>query len=134
MQNKGRTARRWWRRYETENNVKTKPKKGRNRVTSPQDDQEIVQRMQNNPFEHASNIAREFYISEPTVAARLREDGIKCFTAANRTKLTEEHRLYRIAFCEEMLGHEDEWDKYIFTDEKTFATNLNTKVHVWRYA
>lgn len=125
-----RTAQRWWHRYETEQHVNTRPMSGRNRITSAQEDREIVQRFKDNPFERAVNLAREYVVSKSTVAKRLSEEGIKCHIAAKQARLTEDHRLYRLAFCENMM--ERNLDNCIFTDEKSFASDLDPTVRVWR--
>lgn len=60
--------------------------------------------------------------------------GIKCQTAATVLRLSEEHRINRIAFCQRML---EEWDdnrfrSIIFSDEKTFNTDVSWRTNVYR--
>lgn len=90
-----------------------------------EEEAEIIDRIIENPFLTAVSFAREFGVDPGVIASLFRRHGIKCRIAATGLRLTPEHRINRIAFCEVML---DQWDdnrleSIIFSDEKTFSTD-----------
>lgn len=94
----------------------------------------IVERMEKDPFLTAKGFARECNVNASTISAVLKRNGLKCYTAARQTALTEQHRINRLAFCRMML---DEWDddkleNIIFSDEKTFCTDVSWRSKVYR--
>lgn len=131
---KRRTVARWWSRYVTTDNVSTYQRTGRKRITTQQTDRDIFGKSDNNPFMPAVKIAEEFNLSKTTIARRLNERGIHCQVAATQTRLTDDHKIYRLAFCEQMLERFDNESikNLIFTDEKTFSTDLQKRTLVYR--
>lgn len=88
---------------------------------------DIIERLTENPFLTAVSFAREFNVDVGVIAPIIKRQGLKCRTAATELRLTEEHRLNRIAFCQVLL---DEWDEnklnsIIFSDEKPFCTDVS---------
>lgn len=69
-----------------------------------------------------------------TATRRIREQGLNHFIAAHDTYMTPEHKINRMNFCREMLNEigEHNFDRIIFTDEKTFCTDRDNKVFVYR--
>lgn len=92
--------------------------------------------MEKNPFEKATRIARQYQISIPTVTSRLKGRGIQCHIAAKQTALTQDHRIYRMAFAEKMTEQFDQafFDDIFFSDEKTFASDIDHQTLVYRPA
>lgn len=128
------TARFWWKRYIEENSLKSKPQTGRPRVLCADIEQSIIERMTSNPFLTAISFAREYGVNVKTIFALIKRNGLKCYTAARQSKLTDEHRVNRLAFCRLML---EEWDddklrNIIFSDEKTFCTDISWRAKVYR--
>lgn len=119
---------RWLHRAETTNSVKSIKNSGRPRGTTPQEDADIVEYIQNQPFSNAARAARLFGVGRRTASRRIKEAGRKCQRAAKRVKLTEEHRNQRVQFCQEMLDKKDvgliDFRNIVFTDEKTFCTDV----------
>lgn len=128
------TARKWWKRYEKENDINVKPRSGRPQSLNSEIKANIIERIHQNPSLTAVSFAREHNVSRPTISAVFKENGLNCYTAATQTRLTEQHRINRLAFCRKML---DEWDEtrlqnIIFSDEKTFCTDVSWRSKVYR--
>lgn len=128
------TARYWFKRYEQDGNVNVRARPGRPKVLSAQDEADIIQRIQDNPFLTAISFAREYDVHKSVIRSLFLSHGIKCRTAATKLRLTEDHRTNRIAFCQTLL---EEWDEnrlasIIFSDEKTFSTDVLWRSKVYR--
>lgn len=124
----------WWKRYNETNSVDANPRTGRKRILSDDDEENILQRIREDPFLTAKGFAREYNVDPKTISAIFKRNGIKCYTAANQTRLTEDHRINRLAFCRMLL---EEWDdnklkSIIFSDEKTFCTDISWRSKVYR--
>lgn len=123
----------WWNRYQTIGNVNPIPRQGHRRALTPEQENEIVQRIQQNPFLTAVSFAREYGVSDQTILAVFKRNGLKCRTAATQTLLTEQHKINRSAFCLTMLEWEDEkLNSIIFSDEKVFRSDVNWRSKVYR--
>lgn len=78
-------------------------------------------------FTTATKIAADFQVSRKTVSRRLNDRGLFCRKAAlHSAELTERHREQRIAFIEE--NYHLDWDKVVFSDEKTFKSYSDQRV------
>lgn len=133
LKQKVSTVKYWWHRYSTENTFETKHRSGRPKKTSRAEDEEIIQEIEQNPFSNATLISRRFNVCPNTIASRFKEKGIKCYVSAKQTKLSDEHRLNRIAFCENMLNVDQNYlNRIIYTDEKTFCSDIERKKLVYR--
>lgn len=127
-------ARFWFNRYEQHGNFNLLPRPGRPKVLSAEDEADIIERIHENPFLTAIGFAREFGVDRGVISSLFLRHGIRCRTAATVLRLTEEHRLNRIAFCQTIL---EEWDdnklnSIIFSDEKTFNTDVSWRANVYR--
>lgn len=69
-----------------------------------------------------------------TATRRIKEQGLHHFIAAHETKLTRVHRDKRINFCRYMMNvlREVNFERIIFSDEKTFCTDRENKIYVYR--
>jgi len=65
-----------------------------------------------------------------TIISRLRTAGLRARHAAVKELLTDEHKLYRLAFAESNVDRK--WDRVIFTDESTFTSANDGLVSVYR--
>jgi hypothetical protein len=63
-----------------------------------------------------------------TVRNRMREAGLRSRSAAVKEKLSEEHRLYRLAFAEDNVDRD--WGNVIFSDESMFSSANEGPVRV----
>jgi len=64
-----------------------------------------------------------------TIISRLRAAGLRARHAAVKELLTDEHKLYRLAFAESTVDRK--WDRVIFTDESTFTSANDGPVSVY---
>jgi hypothetical protein len=58
------------------------------------------------------------------------EDGLRSRSVAVKEKLSEEHRLYRLAFAEDKVDHY--WGNVIFSDESVLSSANDGPVRVYR--
>lgn len=134
FETKASTARKWWKRYSDENCLDVKSKSGRPKILSEEVQATIVERVKENPFVTAISLAREFNVSASPIFAVIKQAGLKCYTAATQSKLTDQHRINRQEFCRKMLNEwdEDKLRNIIFSDEKTFCTDVSWRSKVYR--
>lgn len=128
------TCKRWWHRYLTTGGVEKLKYHGRPKSLSSAQEEEILELFQNQPFSTVASIARRYNVSHHVIKRLLKKDGIRCRRAACQAKLTDAQKVDRIAFCEDML---ENWDNrrlktIIFTDEKTFSTDVSWRKNVYR--
>lgn len=128
------TCKYWWLRYKTNQNFETKPRSGRPRKTSSHQDNQILKEIQKKPFSSAIQIARSFNVSRTLISNRLIENDIKCYISAKQTKLTEEAHINRYAYFESFRENysKEEIDQIIFSDEKTFQSDVVRQIRVYR--
>lgn len=93
-----------------------------------------MQLFQNHPFSTVASTARRYNVSDHVIERFLKKNGIRCRSAACEARMTDAQKLDRIAFCETML---EEWDNQrlrniVFTDEKTFCTDVRWRKKVYR--
>lgn len=128
------TARLWWNRHEEVGNLNELPRRSRPNVLNAEQENEIIERIEENPFLTAAGFAREYGVSRPVIASLFRRHGLTCRTAARETRLKEEHRINRIAFCQVLLEQwdEDRLNSTVFCDEKNFCTDVSWRSKVYR--
>lgn len=116
------TARRWWQQYQIQGDVRRRPGSGGLRVSTPQQDAALVDEARTDPFQTSSQLvaALQFPGCSRTARRRLREVGLFARRAAVKEKLTEDHRIDRMAFADSHL--QEDWNNVIFSDEKTFSS------------
>lgn len=125
-----KTVHLWTKRYRDKSHVESRQLPGAVRKTTIDVDDRIIDFADQHPFTTATEIARELIISAKIVRSRLNEAGLFHSIPAIETKLTDHHRELRIQFCEENQGMD--WDRVIFSDEKTFRSYSDRKQHLWR--
>lgn len=113
-----------------EGHVEKRPIPGKPRTTDAETDAMIIDFAEQNPVTTAASIARELNLGVKLVRSRLNEAGLFHHIPAIETKLTDRHRELRIQFCEQNQGMD--WDRVIFSDEKTFRSYSDRKQHLWR--
>lgn len=94
----------------------------------------IIERITENPFLTAVGFAREINVGEATISSLFHRNGLYCYTAAHETRLTDDHRTNRIAFCQTILAQwdEDKLNSVVFCDEKNFCTDVSWRSKVYR--
>lgn len=128
------TVKYWWSRYQSSGNVLTLPRPGQPNVLNAQQKQEVIEKVEEDPFLTATELGREYNVSYMTIIRVLKTHGLHCRTAATQTKLTEDHKINRVAFCQTLLENWDEnkLNSIIFSDEKTFCSDIKWKKIVYR--
>jgi len=126
------TAREWLRKYRRDQQVGRRKGTGLWRVSSPAQDAALVAEAERNPFFSARDLkaATGFPGQKDTIISRLWTAGLSARHAAVKELLTDEHKLYRLAFAESNVNHK--WDRVIFTDESPFTTANDGLVLVYR--
>lgn len=105
------------------------------RKTTPAQDQAMVARMRQNSFQNSGQIHADLdlRVSQRTIRRRLNQGGLTNHVAAKKIFLTDNHRLERINFARECLPMTvEDWRSVIFTDEKVFSTDKDSRRTVWR--
>lgn len=121
--------------FRDENRIKDAPRKPRPRVTTQEDDMNIVAYVADNPRASLSEIRQCFQLtaSKTTVKRRLAEAGLKSRMAAQKPLLTNVNKSKRLSFAQR---HEawsaDDWRRVVFSDECTFTTKWDQRARVWR--
>lgn len=124
----------WINRYRNEHHVNCRPQTGRNKVTTPDMDTEVVRRFVENPFLTRAGLARELQLNYHVVKARLDAKKIYCHRSARKTKISERNRTDRVDFCKDMIDNHNQeyYNRVVFTDETTFYTDNPTNRNVYR--
>lgn len=125
----------WVKRYTTEKSLDTHFKNCHGqRKTTESLDMALVNKAKEIPFttlrELKAEVAHRSDISLSTIRRRLIAAGLKNRIPAQQTVLTRENIRARLAFCEANRGRD--WDKVVFSDEKTFQSSVNRKKSLWR--
>lgn len=73
-------------------------------------------------------------MADSTISSIIHRHGLSCYTAARETRLTEDHRINRVAFFRGMLEmwDEDRLKTIIFSDEIFFSTDVSWRTKVYR--
>lgn len=123
-----------WKRYNETGNVETLPRTGRRKVLTELQRADIVRIFQNNPFRTVASVAAEYNVGVHPISRLLKQNELKCRVAAKQTKLNDDHKIYRLAFCQEMLDdwQEDRLKTIVFSDEKVFSTDVRWRKLVYR--
>lgn len=119
-----KTVQKWINRYEQEGKVQRRFGAGRPRITNQEQDHEIVNYLKENPFSTAVRASALQNVPYKTALRRIHENGLGNYVAAHHTKLSDQHKRDRMAYCRSMLDvlKEENFEKIIFTDEKTFRS------------
>ena len=130
-----RTVQRWINRFQEEGSLQTRPRSGRPRVTTPEDDRRLLNAVENHPLTSVVQHTRdlELHCHPNTSRRRIHEANINCHIPANKEKLRQQHRECRLGFALQYL-HADHsfWKNVIFTDEKYFTSVEARARHCWR--
>jgi hypothetical protein len=121
-----------WRQTET---VERLPGSGGHLVSTPNDDEALLNIVQNSPFTDAVaavNITN-FPGSVWTTRRRIKANNLRNYKAAKKIRLTPRHMEARIGFSlQHLVKHDDFWSRVIFSDEKVFQSSPNGQLRVYR--
>lgn len=126
-----KTVQKWIDRYERDQNVERKFGPGRPRTTTNEQNIGMVEYLEANPFSSTVRAAALQNVPYRTALRRVHESGLGNYNAAHQTKLTDQHKQQRIDYCRSMLDvfGEQNYQKIIFTDEKTFQSDKSHHVY-----
>lgn len=129
-----KTVQMWIDRYTQDGNVQRKFGPGRPRITTNAQNVAMVEYIKANPFSTTVRASALQDVPYRTALRRIHENNLGNYVAAHQIKLTERHKQERMNHCRFMLDvfHEDNFEKIIFTDEKTFRSDEAHSVHVYR--
>jgi transposase-like protein len=107
------TTKEWLRKYRRDGQVGRRKGTGLWRVSRPALDAALVAEAERNPFSSARDLraAIGFPGQKDTIISRLRAAGLRARHAAVKELLTDEHKLYRLAFAESNVDRK--WDSHI---------------------
>lgn len=125
----------WIQRWEESGSLQDRLRCGAPRKTTPDQDRDIVNAIQNDPFTNAVAVHEglEIDVSVETVRRRLRESGHHHRAPAVKQKLEDRHRLGRLRFAQQHIDEDlSYWGRVIFSDEKTFLSSTHGRLHSCR--
>lgn len=122
-------------RWEQEHTTQRKIGSGRKRISTPDQDNELINRLRQDPFasgvQAASHI--DFPGSQPTVSRRVKESELRNAASAKKTILSAQQKQGRIIFCLNYVYRPLEfWKQVIFSDEKIFQSSNDGRIRVYR--
>nr|XP_027219349.1 uncharacterized protein LOC113811745 [Penaeus vannamei] len=111
-------------RWREEGSLANRRRRGRPRVTTPQQDEEIIAASTADPKKASLTITRELHLpcTPQTTRRRLREREICCHVPAVKEELKEWHRDTRLGFALHLVDDIDFWKNVIFSDETHFTS------------
>lgn len=122
-------------RWETNATITRKRGTGFNRISTVEQDHNLIQHLRENSFDSARIAVAEtnFPGSRRTASRRIRESEIRSRVAAQKIQLNEEGKQARLLFALNHINNEPQfWENVVFTDEKTFQSANNGSVRVYR--
>lgn len=132
-----KTVTKWIRRSDGEGTVATRPRSGRPRLVTPEDDQRIVEAVMERPLTSIVDITQELGLpcNPETTRRHLNERGIRCCVPAKKEKLTQANKEARLEFARHYTRDAYDanfWNSVIWTDEKSFMTTAAKARVCWR--
>jgi transposase len=125
------------RRREGDSSLESKPRSGRPRCTTREQDEALVQAIRDRPLliGGVAEIRRNLNLNcnYSTVGLRVKEAGIGHYKPAKKPNITDNHRQARIEFARSFSEmNQSYWDLVVFSDEKTFRSNTTGRLELWR--
>lgn len=121
---------RWVTRHQEEGSVKTRARSGRRPLINPAQRRSIVEQYENHGFIPTRRFAEQFDTSALTIRRVLHSEGLHHRQPARKPYLSEVNKQKRLEFARQYL--EFDWEKAIFTDEKSFMSSQHGRLHLWR--
>jgi transposase len=118
-----------WAKYEETKSVENRPRSGRKRKLSVEQEGEVVRKAKSGKT--APDIARSMKnkVSVDTIQRTLKTGGLKYLKVLETEHLTDVQKANRLQCAKEMLGFD--WTTALFSDEKTFWLG-STTTHAWQ--
>ncbi|KAF4532722.1 hypothetical protein B566_EDAN017057 [Ephemera danica] len=129
------TVRNWQHQFENDGTYTRQPGTGQWKITTPQEDQILLNYVHQHPFRPLTRAVRDTHFPTGMDAARVRvkESGLGCFVARQRDTLLPRHRADRLQYANTYVGQPDHfWSNVGFMDEKVWSTNNDGHMLVYR--
>lgn len=129
------TVARWIRRHEETGGTVDKPRSGRSKCTTREQDMAISNAIINEPFTPAPQIRRDLGLvcSAQTVRNRHHSNNLHGRTPAKKPELSELNMEQRMEYALEYVDKPPNfWENVIFCDEKTYCSDDMPESVVWR--
>ncbi|KAJ3615685.1 hypothetical protein MTP99_006731 [Tenebrio molitor] len=129
------TVRRVKQRWQEHGHFARKAGAGRPKVSTAEQDQALLNRLRENPFEPSTQAASvtNFPGSQSTVCRRIQNSELASRSSARKPPLTEQQKQSRIIFGLNYMYREPQfWNNVIFTDEKNFQSRNSGRIRVYR--
>jgi transposase len=125
----------WINRWNYNKDLSDQPKSGRKRITTPKEDNKIVELAKKKDDITADEIKQEMKkrkieISRDTIRRRLHESEGKYMAKLSKPLLGEAHKEKRLQWAKVHTNFD--WNKVIFSDESTFCLNQRVK-KTWQF-
>lgn len=117
-------------RYAAEHSLERLPQPGQIRKLDVLDMNDVAEKVLDAPFTNAAIIGREYGVHRDTIRKVWSDIGIFHYIAAKKPRLTPAQRQERVGYALQNLTRD--WSKVIFSDEKTFQSDLHPRTHVYR--
>jgi len=129
------TVIRWVQRWQLTKDLSDQPKSGRNRSTTPKQDEKIIELATKQTNATAADIQhgmekRNVNVSLKTIQRRLHEGEGKYMAKLSKPLLTDLHKEKRLEWAKKYKNFD--WNKVIFSDESTFRLNQSL-FKVWQF-
>jgi transposase len=129
------TVVKWVQRWEENKDLNEQPKPGRNRITTKEQDAEILRLAGKENDVSLIEIQqkmkkRKLDISVDTIWQRLRENKAKYMNKLSKSLLTVNHKEKRLQWAKDHMNFD--WSQVVFTDESTFRLNQRA-LKVWQF-
>lgn len=130
------TVRNIFNRYEETGNANRRRENCQSdRKTTTEQDRALVAYVEDHPHTSGIRAARalNINISSRSVRRRWNECGLNSYWAARKEPLTLQGKENRVGFCLQYLPYEeDDWRKFVFSDESCISIMKDGRVRVWR--
>lgn len=126
------TARRWIQEYRATGQTDNLRSPGRPHVSTEVEDARLVNEARLDPLRTSRQLreASQFPGSTQTALRRLRHAGLRGRVAAVKERLSDEHKIYRLAFAHANVDRN--WENVAFSDESIFTTSNQGRRFVYR--
>ena len=112
-------------KFATDGTVNDRPRSGRPKKTTANEDQRILQLHEEHPFFPVKQTANDQNVHPSTIRRRLKQGGLKCRRPYIGSPFKEHHRESRLEWCRDKdRWFGPQWDAVLFSDESKFNVSF----------
>lgn len=122
-------------RWQNEGTINRKQGTGLTRISSREEDNNLLQYCRDHPFENPRTavIETNFPGSRRTASRRIKESELGYHVAAKKMLLTQEKKQARLLYALNHINYDPQfWENVVFSDEKSFQSSKNGTIHIYR--